>query len=73
MIALISDKDWYSVTDEIQSGIKKSNGTIDEKLAQQKKPVSVSENSVPGTHGIFDAAGNRVGKVFDVFVVHFLG
>ena len=47
VIALINDKDWYSVTDEIQSGIKKSNGTIDEKLAQQKIKTAKMFSFVP--------------------------
>ena len=47
VIALINAKDWYSVTDEIQSGIKKSNGTIDERLAQQKMKTAKMFSYVP--------------------------
>ena len=47
VIALINAKDWYSVTDEIQTGIKKSNGTIDERLAQQKIRTAKMFSFVP--------------------------
>ena len=48
VIALINTNDWYSVTDEIQGGIKKSNGTIDERLAQQKIKTAKMFSYVPG-------------------------
>ena len=47
VIALINANDWYSVTDEIQKGIKKSNGTIDERLAQQKMKTAKMFSFVP--------------------------
>jgi GH24 family phage-related lysozyme (muramidase) len=48
VIALINSGDWYAVTDEIQSDIKKSNGTIDERLAQQKIKTAKMFSYVPG-------------------------
>lgn len=47
IIKLINDKDWYSVTDEIQTGITK-NGKIDEKLTQQKIKTAKMFSYVPG-------------------------
>jgi GH24 family phage-related lysozyme (muramidase) len=47
VIALINVGDWYSVTDEIQKNIKKSNGTIDERLAQQKMKTAKMFSFVP--------------------------
>ena len=47
VIALINAGEWYSVTDEIQSGIKKSSGTIDEQLAQQKMKTAKMFSFVP--------------------------
>jgi len=48
VVALINAGDWYAVTDEIQSDIKKSNGTIDERLAQQKIKTAKMFSYVPG-------------------------
>lgn len=47
IIKLINNKDWYSVTDEIQTGITK-NGKIDEKLTQQKIKTAKMFSYVPG-------------------------
>ena len=47
VIALINAKDWYSVTDEIQSSIMK-NGKVDDKLAQQKMKIAKMFSYVPG-------------------------
>jgi GH24 family phage-related lysozyme (muramidase) len=47
VIALINAKDWYSVTDEIQSGIKNTNGTVDERLAIQKIKTAKMFSYVP--------------------------
>jgi GH24 family phage-related lysozyme (muramidase) len=44
---LINAKDWYSVTDEIQSNIKK-NGKVDSMLAQQKIKTAKMFSYVPG-------------------------
>jgi len=47
IIKLINEKDWYSITDEIQSNIKK-NGKVDTKLAQRKMKTSKMFSNVPG-------------------------
>jgi GH24 family phage-related lysozyme (muramidase) len=47
VISLINAGEWYSVTDEIQKGIKRSNGTIDERLAQQKIKTAKMFSFVP--------------------------
>ena len=47
VIALINAKDWYSVTDEIQSGIKKTNGMVDERLVIQKMKTAKMFSYVP--------------------------
>ena len=47
IIKLINEKDWYSITDEIQSNIKK-NGKVDTKLAQRKIKTSKMFSNVPG-------------------------
>ena len=47
IIKLINEKDWYSITDEIQSNIKK-NGKVDTKLAQRKIKTSKIFSNVPG-------------------------
>tara|TARA_R110001606_G_scaffold399260_1_gene582836 strand:- start:579 stop:1166 length:588 start_codon:yes stop_codon:yes gene_type:complete len=44
---LINAKDWYSITDEIQSNIKK-NGKVDSMLAQQKIKTAKMFSYVPG-------------------------
>ena len=47
IVKLINAKDWYSVTDEIQSSIMK-NGKVDDKLAQQKMKIAKMFSYVPG-------------------------
>tara|TARA_B110000503_G_scaffold118324_1_gene179139 strand:- start:869 stop:1504 length:636 start_codon:yes stop_codon:yes gene_type:complete len=47
IVKLINAKDWYSVTDEIQSSIMK-NGKVDDKLAQQKMKTAKMFSYVPG-------------------------
>ena len=47
IIKLINAKDWYSVTDEIQSNIKK-NGKVNDKLAQRKMKTAQMFSYVPG-------------------------
>ena len=47
IIKLINEKDWYSITDEIQSNIKK-NGKVNTKLAQRKIKTSKMFSNVPG-------------------------
>ena len=47
IIKLINEKDWYSITDEIQSNIK-NNGKVDTKLAQRKMKTSKMFSNVPG-------------------------
>ena len=47
IIKLINEKDWYSITDEIQSNIKK-NGKVNTKLAQRKMKTSKMFSNVPG-------------------------
>ena len=47
VIALINAKDWYSVTDEIQTGLMK-NGRVDDKLAQRKMKTAKMFSYVPG-------------------------
>jgi GH24 family phage-related lysozyme (muramidase) len=44
---LINAKDWYSITDEIQSNIKK-NGKVDDILAQRKIKTAQMFSFVPG-------------------------
>ena len=44
---LINAKDWYSITDEIQSNIKK-NGKVDNILAQRKIKTAQMFSYVPG-------------------------
>ena len=47
IVKLINAKDWYSVTDEIQSSIMK-NGRVDDKLAQRKMKTAKMFSYVPG-------------------------
>jgi GH24 family phage-related lysozyme (muramidase) len=47
IVKLINDKDWYSVTDEIQKNIMK-NGKVDDKLAQQRTKTAKMFSFVPG-------------------------
>ena len=47
IIKLINDGNWYSVTDEIQSNIKK-NGKVNDKLAQRKMKTAKMFSYVPG-------------------------
>tara|TARA_B110000858_G_C17808259_1_gene479262 strand:- start:42 stop:674 length:633 start_codon:yes stop_codon:yes gene_type:complete len=47
IIKLINEKDWYSITDEIQSNIKK-NGRVVTKLAQRRMKTSKMFSNVPG-------------------------
>lgn len=47
IIKLINAKDWYSITDEIQSDIKK-NGKVDDKLAQRRIKTAQMFSFVPG-------------------------
>ena len=47
IIKLINAKDWYSITDEIQSNIKK-NGKVDNILAQRKIKTAQMFSYVPG-------------------------
>jgi len=44
---LINAKDWYSITDEIQSNVKK-NGKVDDILAQRKIKTAQMFSFVPG-------------------------
>ena len=44
---LINTKDWYSITDEIQSNIKK-NGKVDDIIAQRKIKTAQMFSFVPG-------------------------
>ena len=47
IIKLINEKDWYSITDEIQNGITK-NGKINERLTQKKIKTAKLFSYVPG-------------------------
>jgi|TARA_B110000914_G_C15443034_1_gene437059 GH24 family phage-related lysozyme (muramidase) len=47
IVKLINAKDWYAVTDEIQSSIMK-NGKVDEQLAQQRIRTAKMFSYVPG-------------------------
>lgn len=47
IVKLINDGNWYSVTDEIQSNIKK-NGKVNDKLAQRKMKTAKMFSYVPG-------------------------
>ena len=47
IVKLINAKDWYAVTDEIQSSIMK-NGKVDEHLAQQRIRTAKMFSYVPG-------------------------
>lgn len=48
IIQLINAKRWYDITDEIQSGIKRNNGKVDEHLAAIKIRTSKMWSYVPG-------------------------
>ena len=48
IIALINNKRWYDITDEIQTNIKRNDGKVDEYLAAIKIKTSKMWSYVPG-------------------------
>ena len=48
IIALINNKRWYAITDEIQTNIKRNDGKVDEYLAAIKIKTSKMWSYVPG-------------------------
>lgn len=48
IIELINNEAWFDITDEIQTGIKKANGRVDETLAVRYIDVSRMWSYVPG-------------------------
>lgn len=48
IVKMINAEKWYDITDEIQRNIKRSNGTVDEKLAVRKIAVCKMWSYVPG-------------------------
>ena len=39
---------WFYITDEIQTGIKRANGRVDEQLAARKMDIANMWSYVPG-------------------------
>ena len=49
LIKMINQGDaWFYITDEIQTGIKRANGRVDEQLAARKMDIANMWSYVPG-------------------------